>query len=156
MSDIYCKHCKSNKFVKNGFMSGKQRYKCKDCRKTFIVGDDREKYTDEQRLKVISMYLEGIGIRSIERLEGISNPLIIKWIRKFAKLIKFQLRKAANKINVKNNIKEDVDIVEIDEIVTWVKKNQKKIKKQGNLSKENIFLFGLLQIGDQSKLLILK
>lgn len=34
------------------------------------------------------MYLEGIGIRSIESLETISQPLILKWIRKFGKTIK--------------------------------------------------------------------
>ena len=29
------------------------------------------------------MYLEGMGIRNIERLENISNVLILKWIKKW-------------------------------------------------------------------------
>ena len=34
------------------------------------------------------MYLEGVGIRSIERLEKISSPLIIKWIRRFLHILR--------------------------------------------------------------------
>jgi transposase-like protein len=37
------------------------------------------------------MYLEGVGIRSIERLESVWSPLIIKWTRKFSKPIKQSL-----------------------------------------------------------------
>lgn len=152
MSKISCKHCKSLSFVKNGFVFGKQRYKCKECNKTFIDGDGREKYDDEKRFKVISMYLEGVGIRSIERLENVSNVLVIKWIRKFSKIIKNKLNIAANKVHDK----EDVAIVEIDELVTWIKKNREKIKQQGKLSKENIPSYGLLLIGTDLKLLTLK
>ena len=56
---------------------GVQRYKCKKCSGVFIEGDSHLKHGLEKRLKVINMYLEGVGIRSIERLEGVSNPLII-------------------------------------------------------------------------------
>jgi len=45
-----CKHCGSDKAVKNGYVQGKQRYKCKTCGKTYRAGDDREKYTNKQRL----------------------------------------------------------------------------------------------------------
>ena len=81
-----CKNCGSNFRVKNGYVDGKQRYKCKDCGKTYRQGDLREKYSNEKRLKAIKWYLEGAGIMSIERMEGVSNPLIIKWIRKFSKI----------------------------------------------------------------------
>ncbi len=36
-----CKHCKSGNTVKNGFVRGKQRYLCSDCKRTFTVGDKR-------------------------------------------------------------------------------------------------------------------
>jgi transposase-like protein len=36
-----CKHCKSGNTVKNGFVRGKQRYLCNDCKRTFTVGDKR-------------------------------------------------------------------------------------------------------------------
>lgn len=63
-----CKHCNGNSVIKNGYVTGKQRYECKNCGKTFRDGDLREKYTNEQRLKVIKWYLEGAGIMSIERM----------------------------------------------------------------------------------------
>ena len=73
-----CKGCGSIKLVKNGKNKlGSQRYKCKEWGGSFIERDGRLKYGLEKRLKVISMYLEGVEIRSIERLEGVSNPLII-------------------------------------------------------------------------------
>ena len=81
-----CKYCLSDKLVKNGIVHGKQRFKCKDCGKNSRAGDLREKYSTEVKIKVVKMYLEGMGIRAIERLEGVSNPLIIQWIRKFSKI----------------------------------------------------------------------
>jgi transposase-like protein len=77
-----CKSCGGAQRTKNGYVSGKQRYKCKECGKTYREGDLREKYDAEKKLKVIQMYREGIGIRTIERQEGVSNSLIIYWIRK--------------------------------------------------------------------------
>ena len=72
-------------------MQGKQRFKCKNCNKDIREGDLREKYNNNKRMRVSKCYLEGLGIRTIERLEGVSNPLIIKWIRNFAKELKFRL-----------------------------------------------------------------
>ena len=47
--------------------------------------------SQDQRLRVIKWYLEGAGIMSIERMEGVPNPLIIKWIRNFLKLLRQKL-----------------------------------------------------------------
>ena len=33
------------------------------CGKVFVIGDNREKYSYDKKLKVIKMYLEGVGIR---------------------------------------------------------------------------------------------
>ena len=33
------------------------------CGKVFVIGDNREKYSYDKKLKVIRMYLEGVGIR---------------------------------------------------------------------------------------------
>jgi transposase-like protein len=68
---ILCKYCGSAECVKNGLIKEKQRYLCKACFKTFRVGDDREKYSLERRIKAVKLYTEGMGLRSIERLENI-------------------------------------------------------------------------------------
>lgn len=135
-----CKGCGSDKLIKNGRNKlGTQRYKCKECGGTFIVGDARLKHGLEKRLKVIKMYLEGVGIRSIERLEGVSNPLIIYWIRHFAELIRKEIRRRP----IPDNLK-DIAIVEIDELFTYYKK------------RPNEHMYGLLLTETATRLLISK
>jgi transposase-like protein len=68
------------KSVKNGFVFGVQRYKCKECASNFIDGDKRIRYGLPDRLKVLKLYLENCGIRTIERLTGIRNSQISMWI----------------------------------------------------------------------------
>ena len=116
-----CKHCGSSEKVKNGYVGGKQRYKCKGCGKSYRDGDLREKYTNEQRLRVIKWYLEGVGIMSIERMEKVPNPLIIKWIRKFAKILRARL----NEIQIPDDARK-IQIIELDELFSYC---QKKLTK---------------------------
>jgi len=116
-----CKHCGSDKLRKDGQVRCKQRYLCKSCNRTFRLGDDRQKYSLEQKIRVIKLYTEGVGIRSIERLESISSPLIVYWIRGFSDMIKEKL----SSTQIPNNAKE-IEILEIDELFTYY---QKKLKK---------------------------
>lgn len=135
---IYCKSCTSEKVVKNGKdWEGKQRYKCKSCGLRFQKGDGRLKYGLEKRLKVIKMYLEGVGIRSIERLENVSGALIVYWIRYFSRLI----RKEMNRKNLPSKV-QDVAILEIDELFTYYKKRPSE------------HMYGLLLTETEIKLLI--
>ena len=60
---ITCKFCGKSHYKKYGFLGNKQKYKCKECGKVFVIGDNREKYSYDKKLKVIKMYLEGVGIR---------------------------------------------------------------------------------------------
>ena len=85
---IKCKFCGSSNCVKNGFVHGIQRYKCKECVVNFIEGDKRQKYTTADHLKVIKLYLENCGIRIIERLTGVRNSQISKWIEDVAMHVK--------------------------------------------------------------------
>ena len=111
--DISCKFCGGVKLVKNGFVQEKQRYKCKDCGKNFRVGDDRVKHSLEKKIKVLKSYLEGVGIRSIERLEDVSSPLIIHWIRNVAAIVKEKL--ASVKVDAQG---KNIAILEVDELFT--------------------------------------
>ena len=85
------------------------------------------------------MYLEGVGIRSIERLEKVSNPLIIYWIRHFSGLIRKELRRRPIPEQPK-----DIAVVEIDELFTYYKK------------RPNEHMYGLLLTETETKLLISK
>jgi hypothetical protein len=70
----------------------------------------------EKKLRVLKMYLENTGIRSIERLEGVPNPLIIRWIRSSAKFISELLKPASPPEEL-----EDVEILEMDELYSFLK-----------------------------------
>ena len=85
------------------------------------------------------MYLEGVGIRSIERLESVHNSLIIQWIRKFSKILRSNLNEAI----VPEDVKE-IQILELDELFSYC---QKKLTKS---------TYGLLLIESEITLLILK
>lgn len=134
-----CKKCGKEERVKNGYVKGKQRYKCKGCGQSYREGDLRERYSTEKKLRVIRWYLEGVGIMSIERMENVPNPLIIKWIRKFSKI----LRQHLNEIEIPEDAKK-IEIIELDELFTYC---QKKLTKS---------TYGLLLIEEEVKLLTLK
>ena len=58
-----CPKCNQEKTVKNGFVIGNQRYKCKECQYNFILTDRRSQSIEKKKL-AIHMYLEGLGFRS--------------------------------------------------------------------------------------------
>jgi transposase-like protein len=134
---VLCKHCGSDKVVKDGIIKDKQRYLCRECNRTTRSGDRREKYPIEKKIKAIKLYTEGVGLRSIERLEGIPIALLIHWFRNFGKIIKEKL----STTRIPEDIKE-VSILEVDELFTYY---QKKPKKP---------MFGLLWTETGIKLLI--
>lgn len=134
-----CKFCGHDGLVKNGFYAGKQRYKCKACLRSMTAGDRRVRYDHDKKIKVLKMYLEGVGIRSIERLEGVSSPLIIKWIRNASAIIQRKLAEAAPKEGLEN-----IQILELDELFSYCQKKHEKST------------YGLLLIGSETVLLTLK
>jgi transposase-like protein len=141
---IECKECGSAEYVKNGIVCGSQRYRCKGCGCNFREGDKRQKYTMQDRLKVIKLYLENCGIRTIERVTGIHNSQVSQWIEETASWIKGELAKSQNSVKKI----EDIAILEMDELCTYIKKDQKM--------EESTPSFGLLWTGTQVKLLILR
>ena len=141
---IRCRACGSDLHVKNGFVYGVQRYRCKGCSANFLEKDRRIKYGIEDRLKVIKLYLENSNVRKIERLTGIRNSQISKWIMEIGSYIKRELRRNESKIN---SIK-DISILEIDDLCAYIKKGKKM--------EVNSSFCGLLLTGNQIKLLTVK
>lgn len=135
-----CRHCGSERIIKTGHRDGQQKWRCKDCGKFQGEVDRREKYTEKERQTAIDLYLEGCGFRRIARiLSGIFNrhvcyQTVIQWIKKEAKRIE----------NLEPKKEENIQILEMDELYTYIKKNQ--IKSE----------FGLLSIGTGFVLLRLK
>ena len=135
-----CKHCSSKNYVNFGKTNnGKQRYKCNDCGRSFREGDDREKYSQEKKLRAIKYYLRGTGIRAIAEVEEVSPPLVLHWIKKAGNALQKKLMEAKIPSHAR-----DIKILEVDELFSYCKKN----------STESIF--GLLLIETEIRLLMLK
>jgi transposase len=109
---IICPKCRSEKNVKDGFMNKKQRYFCKGCKYRFTLNNNRDKFK-KMKKQAITLYLEGMGMRSIGRFLGVSHVSVYYWIRKFGN----QLEKTKTDTKTENKLK----IVEMDEMHTYVK-----------------------------------
>ncbi|WPX96192.1 IS1/IS1595 family N-terminal zinc-binding domain-containing protein [Candidatus Bandiella euplotis] len=141
MEKIECKYCKGKGVSKNGYARKKQRYKCKSCNKNFTEGDGRKnwKYGNKERSMVIKMYLNNCGIRRIAHILNIPLSTVFYWIKQAGKVVDEMVTN--QKIE---GDKKRIEILEMDELYTYVKK--KRIKQE----------YGLLSIGTDSKLLRLK
>lgn len=138
-----CPKCNSNSIIKNGIQSKNQRYKCKKCNKVFV--SKKIHYTDEFKRECLHFYLRGTGIRAIAEVKKIPHSLLIYWIKNSAKNTKEKLWQELKKV-------EKIDVLEIDELCTYIKKNLLNAQK----TKQNIHFYGLLSTETESKLLILK
>jgi len=79
--------CGNNFYIKHGKTSrGKQRYKCKVCKRTFIENYIKKAYITPDT-SITALLTEGCGIRSISRLLNISNTTVLKRILLIAKNI---------------------------------------------------------------------
>lgn len=128
-----CPYCGSTKVRLNGKSRGTQRMLCLSCNKTFAKDPKRVSKSDKQ--KAILMYLNNVGIRKIALFFGVSAPAVLKWIKNAHKLLTELLE------NFDPLTSEKADIIELDEIYTYVKK--RKIEQS----------YGLLILGDKNVLL---
>ena len=71
------------------------------------------------------MYMNNVGIRSIERILKVSNVLILNWIKNIGKNIERIINN--NDIEKKKN-KKNINILEMDELYSYVKKNKIKLR----------------------------
>ena len=133
----YCSYYNSSKIHKKGIVENKQRYFCRECRRTFREGKDKRiKHTENFKMEVIQWYLENVGIRSISRRMKISVSMVVKWIKKFGKIVKDKLYETADNIDENDFKKENITVLEIDEIVTYVKKFNKSRYRRSQRTKK--------------------
>ncbi|MCG5643165.1 helix-turn-helix domain-containing protein [Flavobacteriaceae bacterium LSUCC0859] len=78
-----CPHCGKDNKVKAGIVSGKQRYKCKECAYFFTVNKVGKKIDAYFVNKALQLYLEGLTYREIERILGVSHVSVMNWVRKY-------------------------------------------------------------------------
>ena len=87
---INCRHCDS-RCVKAGFeKNGKQKYQCKSCGKKQVAIYSYNGYDLNLKNNIASLLKEGVGIRGISRLLGISTNTVMKKIKEMGKEINHQ------------------------------------------------------------------
>jgi len=101
-----CPKCQSKNFRKDGIVKSKQRYLCKDCKHRFTV--ERIGKPNDLKRNALILYLEGLGFRSIGRYLNVSHVAVFNWIKSFGE-----------KLDEFRNL-EDIDVVELDEMHTYI------------------------------------
>ena len=110
-----CKHCGSEKTRKNGVSKGYQRYVCNTCKRTF--SGTPVKYSEKTKRMAVWMSLNGVGIRKIALLLGTNHVNVLNWLKKAHEMMMKSLETS------KSDYSEEIDIIEMDEIYAFVKKN---------------------------------
>jgi len=109
-----CKHCGSEKTRKNGTSKGYQRYKCNTCNRTF--SGTIPKYSEKTKRMAVWMTLNGVGVRKTALLLGTSHVNVLNWLKKAHKTMRQYLE------NSHSDYSEEIDIIELDEIYTFIQK----------------------------------
>lgn len=107
-----CRKCGSDASVKNGFMAGAQRYKCKMCGFQFTRETPHGKPMRDKILALI-LYLSGLSMSAIGKIIGVSGQSVMRWIRMFAE-------KFAMEAQEESTIEE----IEVDEMHTFINKKK--------------------------------
>lgn len=80
---VCCPHCGSEEIVRNGKApNGKQKYRCKTCKKQSRENPTPHAYPEERREEILRAYEERSSLRGIERTFGVSRTSVIEWIKK--------------------------------------------------------------------------
>jgi len=107
-----CPKCGGEERTKAGHNYGRQRYKCRACGCCYTK-ESLYRYPREVRTQAIKMYLEGLGFRAIERLLGVSNVSVMKWVKALGgKMVQLHAE----------DLPGEVVIMELDELCTYLKK----------------------------------
>lgn len=81
MAEIICKGCGASDYVKNGYVRGLQRYRCKECGCNFTATAPRGKPAAMKALAVLLYAMANVSFCSIARLLKVSDVAVLKWVR---------------------------------------------------------------------------
>jgi transposase-like protein len=113
---VICPDCSSSDLRKAGLKRGAQRYQCRACGR--YCTDRAPKFSAETKAMAVQMYLNSMGIRAIGRVLKASPAAVLKWIRKEHGVVQQRMAEQAPPSQSMGP-----DIIEMDEIYTYVQKN---------------------------------
>ena len=109
-----CIHCASTKTSKNGHRRGKQCYICRDCERQFLEIYDSIGYRESIKEHCLTLYVNGMGFRAIERATGVNHNTVINWVKQ-----------TSSNLPDAPLASEIPEVTQIDELETFVGKKNK-------------------------------
>jgi transposase-like protein len=109
---LECRRCSGRRIIKNGFLRGEQRYRCKDCCYNFVDQPKSERPVVRKVLAIL-LYNLGLSLRATGKFCGVSGTTVLNWVDDFAEQ---HATKPAPP-------KDGVIVVELDEMHHYLKKN---------------------------------
>jgi transposase len=109
---LRCKGCGGEEHIKNGFMRGKQRYRCKACGLNFTDTPPRGLPLALKATAVL-LYVSGLSMNRTAKLLGVSTPSVQAWIEQFAKVYAQKPAPEGRAL-----------VIELDEMWHYVKKSR--------------------------------
>ena len=82
--ELRCKRCGSGERTRNGFMRGKQRYRCRACGLNYTDTPPRGKPL-ALKITAVLLYASGLSMNRTAKLLGVSTPSVMAWIERFAR-----------------------------------------------------------------------
>jgi transposase-like protein len=80
---LTCPHWQSDNLVKFGFApDGRQRYRCKNCRKQHRENPRSNAYSQEEKDIIIKATRERSSLRGIQRTFGVDRHTVSDWLKK--------------------------------------------------------------------------
>jgi transposase-like protein len=129
---LECPHCHSKHVIRFGKYNERQRYRCKECKKTFIdltsTPLNRTRYPDKW-IKFIECMIKGYSLRKSAEIVGVSWVTLFYW--------RYKILSALNQLS----ISQFEGIVEVDETYMLYSEKGKrhienrKSRKRGGVSK---------------------
>jgi transposase len=117
--ELRCKACGSEEHIKNGFMRGKQRYRCKACGLNFTDTPLPGKPL-AMKVTAVLLYVSGLSMNRTAKLLGVSTPTIQAWIEQFAKVYAQKPAPEGRAV-----------VIELDEMWHYLKKSEPALDLEG-------------------------
>src|SRR4051794_2293929 len=106
-----CKGCGSEEQVENGFMRGRQRYRCKGCGPNLTDTPPRGMPL-RMKVEAVLLYLSGLSMNRTAKPLGVSTPTVRAWIERFAEVYAQKPEPEGRAV-----------VVELDEMSHYLKKS---------------------------------
>jgi transposase-like protein len=119
--NMKCPICQSEHISKNGFRRDMHYYICNHCRKQFPAYHHPQGYPETVKRNCLTMYLNGLGFRAIERVTGVNHNTVINWVKQ-----------AADDLPDTPEVQKIPTVAQLDELQTFVQRKKQDLAVDGS------------------------